>query len=298
MRRNVRLRSRSSGGPGPSRVAALLGAALVVGLLGVACGSGAGDAIRSSLTNLPSVSLPTPSRTLPTTEAPTTEPPTTEASTTEPPTTEAPTTEPPTTEPTTQPPTTQPPTTQPPTTQPPTTQPPTTEPPTTEPPTTESASPVPSATAGTTEESNGLGWLWLLIFAVLLVLLLLLAFRREPKGPTWQEQVLTIYSLSATYRDALTMEIVAPSAQAGPEATARWNELDQQANELAARLHALEASPRNEAAAAAVAQALAALTAVRSAARTYQAGRQTADAETLRSRLNTFEQAVGTLRTV
>jgi hypothetical protein len=293
MRRDVRHGRRPWGGAGFRRAAVLLGAAFVLALLAAACGSGAGDAIRSSLTNLPGVSVPTPSRTLPTTEAPTTEAPTTEAPTTEAPTTEAPTTEAPTTEP----PTTEAPTTEPPTTEAPTTEAPTTEAPTTEAPT-ESASPVPTETTGTTEESNGLGWIWLIVFAVLLVLLLLLAFRREPKGPTWQEQVLTIYSLSATYRDALTMEIVAPSAQAAPESAARWNELDQQANELAARLHGLEASPKNEAAAAAVAQALAELTAVRSAARTYQAGRQTADAETLRSRLNSFEQAVATLRTV
>jgi hypothetical protein len=110
--------------------------------------------------------------------------------------------------------------------------------------------------------------------------------------------VLTIYSLGATYRDALTLEVAAPSAQATPEASARWTELDQQADELNARLHALEASPPNETAAAAVAQALASLAAVRSAARTYRTTGQVADAETVRTRLQSLEQSIDALRLV
>jgi hypothetical protein len=276
--------------------------AFAAALLAASCGSGVGDAIRSSVGAGPSVALPTnqpsrptvePSRTLPTTEAPTTEAPTTEAPTTEAPTTEAPTTEPPTTEP---------PTTEPPTTEPPTTEPPTTEPstePTTESPTETAPSETPSVSASPVAgEEPANGWIWLLVFGILGALLILFAMRREPKGPTWQEQVLAIYSVGATYRDAVTMEVAAPSAQATPQSEARWADLDRQADELAARLHALEAAPRNEEVAAAVAQALAALGAARSATRTYRTTGQVADAETVRTRLQAFEQAVGVLRTV
>jgi hypothetical protein len=286
----------------------ILVGALAAAVLAAACGSGVGDAIRSSIGAGPSVALPTnqpsrptiePSRTLPTTEAPTTEAPTTEAPTTEAPTTEAPTTEPPTTgPPTTEPPTTEPPTTEPPTTEPPTTEPPSTEP-TTESPTETAPSETPSVSASPVAgEEPANGWIWLLVFGILGALLILFAMRREPKGPTWQEQVLAIYSVGATYRDAVTMEVAAPAAQATPQSEARWTELDRQADELAARLHALEAAPRNEEVAAAVAQALAALGAARSATRTYRTTGQVADAETVRTRLQAFEQSIGVLRTV
>ncbi len=283
------------------RVAALLGAAFIVGLLGAACGTGAGDAIKTGLTNLPTVTRPTPTRTLPTTEEPTTEAPTTEAPTTEAPTTEAPTTEAPTTDaPTTEAPTTDAPTTEAPTTEAPTTEAPTTEAPTTEAPTTEAPTTEVTVTATPVgDEGGGNGWIWLLVAGVLFLLLYLFAIRgRGEKGPTWQSQVLTIYSLGATYRDALTLEVAAPSSQAAPEASARWTELEQQADELNARLHALEANPPNETAAAAVAQALAALGAVRSAARTYRTTGQVADAETVRTRLRSLEQAIDELRLV
>ena len=236
--------------------------------------AGCSSAAKSTISNLPSKAasaasgLPTRPPASPTAPAE----PTTEAPTTEAPTTEAPTTEAPTPQPTTEPATTSAPAAQP-----------------------------TSSAAPTSSSSNNLIWLWVALAAIVLIAVIVWiarsSGRRSAASAAWRSRVIDAYARGSALYDAMSVA-EATGGRHAADAGARLSDIQRRADDYAQTLYALRESAPDEDARDRVADALAALQAVRSAieAEHGPGGAGPQHAEAVRARLAFFEASIRALR--
>jgi hypothetical protein len=235
-------------------------ALIVVGSLAAGCSS----ATKSAISNLPSKAASAASG-LPT------RPPASPTAPAEP-TTEAPTTEAPTPQPTTEPATTSAPAAQP----------------------TSSAAPASSS-------SNNLVWLWVVLAAIVLIAVIVWVARssgrRSAAAAAWRSRVIDAYARGSALYDAMSVA-EATGGRHAADAGARLSDIQRRADDYAQTLYALRESAPDEDARDRVADALAALQAVRSAieAEHGPGGAGPQHAEAVRARLAFFEASIRALR--
>ena len=238
----------------------ILTAVLVAGCLATGCGTSVGSSVQSAVSSLSS-------RTATGTAAPTTAAPTTAAPVT-------PTTT--TTETVTA---------------------------TAAPPTTAATTPAagPSGSAAASGSGSSLLWLWILLGAIVLIGLILLIVRssrrRSATEADWRARLTDAYAKGSALHDAMS---VAESAggMTGPDAGARWADIQRRADDLAQTLYALRDTVPDPGDRDRIADTLVSLQAVRSAMDAERApgGAGPQQAEVVRNRLYAFEASLRALR--
>jgi hypothetical protein len=248
-------------------------AILVAGYLAAGCGTSVGSSVQSAASSLAS-------RTPTGTAAPTTAAPTTAAPTTAAPTTAAPVT------PTT-------------TTTETVTATATAAPPT-QAATTPAVGPSGSAAASGSGSSNLL-WLWILLGAIVLIGLILLIVRssrrRSATAADWRARLTDAYAKGSALHDAMSVAETA-GGMTGPDAGARWADIQRRADDLAQTLYALRDTVPDPGDRDRIAGTLVSLQAVRSAMDAERApgGAGPQQAEVVRNRLYAFEASLQALR--
>jgi hypothetical protein len=180
----------------------------------------------------------------------------------------------------------------------------TTPAPTTQPPATSaaptSAQPTETATATTSGSNTALLWVLIALAVVVIFGVILWASRasgrRSAAAARWQSQMVDAYSKGAALYDAMRMA-EAPGALTAPDATARWADIQNRADDLAQTLYALREASTDDAKRARVADVLGSLQAIRSAM-TAERGPDGAQVppERIRSRMMGFQAALRALR--
>lgn len=155
--------------------------------------------------------------------------------------------------------------------------------------------------AAGTEPTSPLLWLWLglgaLVFIGLIAWISHASSRRKAARSGWQSQVIDAYAKGAALQDAMSTA-EAPGAVVGPDAGARWSDIQRRADDLNQTLYAMREAAPGEEAHAAVVDVLTSLQAVRSAmdAERVPGGAGGAQAEVVRQRLLAFEMSLRALR--
>ena len=180
------------------------------------------------------------------------------------------------------------------------------QPATTAPASTAAASPAaPQSTAAAPAAGSGtsLIWLWILLGAVLVAVLIVWITRMTRRGSAtaaadWRSRLVDAYAQGSALHDAMSVAET-PGAMAAADAGARWADIQRRADDLAQTLYALRESVPDPADQMRIADTLAALQAARSAMDAERApgGAGPWQAETVRGRLNAFESSLQALRT-
>lgn len=132
--------------------------------------------------------------------------------------------------------------------------------------------PATSAAAESPASSSGSGssliWLWVLLGAIILILLIVLIARsgrrRGPKpAEVWQARAADAYAKGSALHDAMRMA-EAPGALVAQDAAARWADIQRRADDLGQTLYAMREAAPDEDKRMRTADVLAALQAVRS----------------------------------
>ena len=160
----------------------------------------------------------------------------------------------------------------------------------------------PAETATATASGSNTALLWVLIaLAVVVIFGAILLFtrasgRRSAAAARWQSQMVDAYSQGAALYDAMRIA-EAPGALTAPDATARWADIQNRADDLAQTLYALREAAPDDARRARAADVLGSLQALR-AAMAAERGPDGARVppERVRSRLMSFEAALRALR--
>jgi hypothetical protein len=170
------------------------------------------------------------------------------------------------------------------------------------PPSATPAAPTSATSAAPSAESgSSVIWLWVLLGAAVLVGGLAWIARRRARrsaaGASWQSDIVDAYSKGSALHDAMSAAET-PGALAAEDAGTRWLDIQRRADDLTQTLYAMRAAAPDEDSRARVANALALLQAVRSAMEAERApgGAGPQDAETVRTRLFSFEAALRDLR--
>jgi len=158
-------------------------------------------------------------------------------------------------------------------------------------------SPAASSTSG-----SDLIWLWVVLGAIVLILLIVLIARsgrrRGPKpADVWQSRAVDAYAKGSALYDAMRMA-EAPGALVAQDAAARWADIQRRADDLGQALYAMREAAPDEDKRMRTADVLAALQAVRSVM-AAERGRDVASVpppEQVRSRLMAFGAALQGLR--
>ena len=160
----------------------------------------------------------------------------------------------------------------------------------------QSATAAPAAGSGTS-----LLWLWILLGAVLVAVLIgwitRVARRGSATAADWRSRLVDAYAQGSALRDAMSIAET-PGAMAAADAGARWADIQRRADDLAQTLYALRESVPDPADQMRIADTLASLQAARSAMDAERApgGAGPWQAETVRGRLDAFESALQALR--
>jgi len=175
-----------------------------------------------------------------------------------------------------------------------------------QPATTAPAAPSSAAPQGTTAapaagSGTSLLWLWILLGAVLVAVLIAWITRVARRGSAtaadWRSRLVDAYAQGSALRDAMSIAET-PGAMAAADAGARWADIQRRADDLAQTLYALRESVPDPADQMRVADTLASLQAARSAMDAERApgGAGPWQAEIVRGRLDAFESSLQALR--
>lgn len=161
----------------------------------------------------------------------------------------------------------------------------------------QSASAAPAAGSGTS-----LLWLWILLGAVLVAVLIAWITRVARRGSAtakadWRSRLVDAYAQGSALRDAMSVAET-PGGMAAADAGARWADIQRRADDLAQTLYALRESVPDPADQMRIADTLASLQAARSAMDAERApgGAGPWQAEIVRGRLDAFESSLRALR--
>lgn len=160
----------------------------------------------------------------------------------------------------------------------------------------QSATAAPAAGSGTS-----LLWLWILLGAVLVSVLIAWITRVARRGSATatdrRSRLVDAYAQGSALRDAMSVAET-PGAMAAADAGARWADIQRRADDLAQTLYALRESVPDPADQMRVADTLASLQAARSAMDAERApgGAGPWQAEIVRGRLDAFESSLRALR--
>ena len=160
----------------------------------------------------------------------------------------------------------------------------------------QSATAAPAAGSGTS-----LLWLWILLGAVLVAVLIAWITRVARRGSATatdrRSRLVDAYAQGSALRDAMSVAET-PGAMAAADAGARWADIQRRADDLAQTLYALRESVPDPADQMRVADTLASLQAARSAMDAERApgGAGPWQAEIVRGRLDAFESSLQALR--
>jgi hypothetical protein len=169
------------------------------------------------------------------------------------------------------------------------------------------AAPSAAAPQGTTAapaagSGTSLIWLWILLGAVLVAVLIVLITRMARRGSAtaaadWRSRLVGAYAQGSALRDAMSVAET-PGAMAAADAGARWADIQRRADDLAQTLYALRESVPDPADQMRIADTLASLQAARSAMAAERApgGAGPWQAEVVRDRLDAFESSLRALR--
>jgi hypothetical protein len=165
-----------------------------------------------------------------------------------------------------------------------------------------SAAPQSSTTAAPAAGSGtSLLWLWILLGAVLVAVLIAWITRVARRGSATatdrRSRLVDAYAQGSALRDAMSVAET-PGAMAAADAGARWADIQRRADDLAQTLYALRESVPDPADQMRVADTLASLQAARSAMDAERApgGAGPWQAEIVRGRLDAFESSLQALR--
>jgi hypothetical protein len=165
-----------------------------------------------------------------------------------------------------------------------------------------SAAPQSTTTAAPAAGSGtSLLWLWILLGAVLVAVLIAWITRVARRGSAtaadWRSRLVDAYAQGSALRDAMSIAET-PGAMAAADAGARWADIQRRADDLAQTLYALRESVPDPADQMRVADTLASLQAARSAMDAERApgGAGPWQAEIVRGRLDAFESSLQALR--
>ena len=161
----------------------------------------------------------------------------------------------------------------------------------------QSATAAPAAGSGTS-----LLWLWILLGAVLVAVLIAWITRVARRGSgtaaaDWRSRLVDAYAQGSALRDAMSVAET-PGGMAAADAGARWADIQRRADDLAQTLYALRESVPDPADQMRIADTLASLQAARSAMDAERApgGAGPWQAEIVRGRLDAFESSLRALR--
>jgi hypothetical protein len=160
----------------------------------------------------------------------------------------------------------------------------------------QSATAAPAAGSGTS-----LLWLWILLGAVLVAVLIAWITRVARRGSAtaadWRSRLVDAYAQGSALRDAMSIAET-PGAMAAADAGARWADIQRRADDLTQTLYALRESVPDPADQMRIADTLASLQAARSAMDAERApgGAGPWQADIVRGRLDAFESSLQALR--
>jgi hypothetical protein len=163
------------------------------------------------------------------------------------------------------------------------------------------ATAAPSAAAPAAGSGTSLLWLWILLGAVLVAVLIAWITRVARRGSAtaadWRSRLVDAYAQGSALRDAMSVAET-PGAMAAADAGARWADIQRRADDLAQTLYALRESVPDPADQMRIADTLASLQAARSAMDAERApgGAGPWQAEIVRGRLDAFESSLYALR--
>jgi hypothetical protein len=164
------------------------------------------------------------------------------------------------------------------------------------------ATAAPSAAAPAAGSGTSLLWLWILLAAVLVAVLIVWITRVARRGSAtatadWRSRLVDAYAQGSALRDAMSVAET-PGAMATADAGARWADIQRRADDLAQTLYALRESVPDPADQMRIADTLASLQAARSAMDAERApgGAGPWQAEIVRGRLDAFESSLHALR--
>jgi len=169
------------------------------------------------------------------------------------------------------------------------------------------AAPSSAAPQGTTASpaagsGSSLIWLWILLGALLVAVLIVLITRMARRGSgtaaaDWRSRLVGAYAQGSALRDAMSIAET-PGAMAAPDAGARWADIQRRADDMAQTLYALAESASDPVDQVRIADTLASLQAARSAMAAERApgGAGPWQAEVVRGRLDAFESSLSALR--
>ena len=156
--------------------------------------------------------------------------------------------------------------------------------------------------AASSSSSSDLIWLWVVLGAIVLIVLIVLIARsgrrRGPKpAEVWQSRALDAYAKGAALHDAMRMA-EAPGALVAQDAAARWADIQRRADDLGQALYAMREAAPDEDKRMRTADVLAALQSVRSVMAAERGTDVSAvpPPEQVRSRLAAFGAALQELR--
>lgn len=164
--------------------------------------------------------------------------------------------------------------------------------------------PAAAATSPAASSSSGsdLIWLWVVLGAIILILLIVLIARsgrrRGPKpADVWRSRAIDAYAKGSALNDAMRLA-EAPGALVAADAAARWADIQRRADDLGQALYAMREAAPDEDKRMRTADVLAALQAVRSVMAAERGTDVSAvpPPEQVRSRLAAFGAALQELR--
>jgi len=148
---------------------------------------------------------------------------------------------------------------------------------------------------------SNLIWLWVVLGAIVLILIIVLSARSGRRGPKpadiWRSRAVDAYAKGSALYDAMRMA-EAPGALVAQDAAARWADIQRRADDLGQTLYAMREAAPDEDKRMRTADMLAALQAVRSvmAAERGTDVTRVPPPEQVRSRLMAFGAALEELR--
>jgi hypothetical protein len=155
--------------------------------------------------------------------------------------------------------------------------------------------------AASSSSNSDLIWLWVVLGAIVLILIIVLIARSGRRGPkpadVWRSRAVDAYAKGSALHDAMRMA-EAPGALVAQDAAARWADIQRRADDLGQTLYAMREAAPDEDKRMRTADVLAALQAVRSvmAAERGTDVTRVPPPEQVRSRLMAFGAALQELR--
>ena len=160
---------------------------------------------------------------------------------------------------------------------------------------------VPSGSPAASGSGSNLLWLWILLGALVLIGLILLIVRssrrRSATAADWRTRLVDAYAKGSALHDAMSVAETTGGIT-GPDAGARWADIQRRADDLAQTLYTLRDTVPDPGDRDRIANTLVSLQAVRSAMDAERApgGAGPQQADVVRSRLYAFETSLRALR--